>query len=121
MPKAALRPLPTPSSPFRINPDLDVPALAEAYARDGRVRVYGLLSEGAAYLSDFLETHPHWIKLIKLEKGALELDAAKRAALATEEWAEIEAAAHERARYGFQYRYEGLRVPEREELDEAEE
>jgi hypothetical protein len=81
MSQAALRQAPAAASPFQINPDLDVPALAEAYARDGRVRIYGLLSEGAAYLHDYLDTNPHWIKLIKLEKGALELDAEKRAAL----------------------------------------
>ena len=121
MSQAALRQAPAAASPFQINPDLDVPALAEAYARDGRVRIYGLLSEGATYLHDYLDTNPHWIKLIKLEKGALELDAEKRAALSPEEWAAIEAAAHERARYDFQYRYDGLRVPDREELDQAAE
>lgn len=122
MSQAALRPAPPPpASPFQINPDLDVPALAEAYARDGRVRVYGLLSEGAEHLHDYLDTTPHWIKLIKLAKGVLELDADERAELSAEEWAAIEAAAHERARYDFQYRYEGLRVPESDELEEAEE
>jgi hypothetical protein len=47
MSQAALRQAPAAASPFQINADLDVPALAEAYARDGRVRIYGLLSEGA--------------------------------------------------------------------------
>jgi Rps23 Pro-64 3,4-dihydroxylase Tpa1-like proline 4-hydroxylase len=119
--QAALQPVAAaPETRFRINPDLDVPALAQAYARDGRVRVYGLLSEGAAYLHDYLDATPHWIKLIKLPKGALELDAEARAELTPEQWAQIEAAAHERARYDFQYRYEGLRVPESEELGEVE-
>jgi Rps23 Pro-64 3,4-dihydroxylase Tpa1-like proline 4-hydroxylase len=121
MPQAAVQPVAAPAEPtrFRINPELDVAALAEAYARDGRVRVYGLLSEGAEYLHDYLDTSPDWIKLIKQDKGVLELDPAERAALSDEEWARIEAEAHRRARFDFQYRYDGLRVAADDEAEET--
>jgi Rps23 Pro-64 3,4-dihydroxylase Tpa1-like proline 4-hydroxylase len=120
MPQAALQPLDAPRTPFRINPDLDLRALAEAYARDGRVRVWSLLSEGAEYLHDHLDSSRHWVKLIKQDHGVLGLDAEARARLSAEEWAEIEAESHRRARFDFQYRYEGIRVPEREQLQDHE-
>jgi hypothetical protein len=110
MQNAALRqPLPAPTR-FQINPDLDVEALAAEYAREGRVRIYGLLAEGAEYLHDYLDGTPDWIKLIKQDQGVLELSPDERAALTPEEWAAIEAEAHRRARFDFQYRYDGLRV-----------
>ena len=102
-------------SPFRINPDLDVEALARAYREDGRVRVYGLLAEGAVELHGQLDSREDWIHLISAPGGAIELSPAERRRLAKRRWAEIEAAAHERAQTGFQYRYFGLRVPAEEE------
>jgi Rps23 Pro-64 3,4-dihydroxylase Tpa1-like proline 4-hydroxylase len=122
MPQLALKPAPAaaPATRFKINPDLDVPALAEAYARDGRVRVWSLLSEGAEYLHDHLDSSPHWIKLIKQDEGVLGLNAETRAQLSADEWAEIEADVHRRARFDFQYRYDGIRVPEREQLQDRE-
>jgi Rps23 Pro-64 3,4-dihydroxylase Tpa1-like proline 4-hydroxylase len=102
-------------SPFRLNPDLDVEALRHAFVRDRRVRIYSLLSEGAVELYRHLDQRAEWIHLISTESGVLKLDPTARAALSAEQWAEIEAGAHERCRTGFQYRYEALRVP-----DEAE-
>jgi len=120
MQQAAALPVHATHSPFRINPALDVPALAAAYAAAGRVRVFGLLSEGADYLYEFLESSPDWIHLINHDKGVLELDGDERAELSAEAWAEIEAAALRRARTGFQYRYEGLRVPSPEEYENSD-
>jgi Rps23 Pro-64 3,4-dihydroxylase Tpa1-like proline 4-hydroxylase len=120
MQQAAARSAVSAPARFRINPDLDVAALAADFACDGRVRVYGLLADGAEYLHDYLDTTPDWIKLIKQEKGVLELDSDERAALSAEEWAEIEAAAHRRARFEFQYRYDGLSVAPVEDGEEAE-
>jgi Rps23 Pro-64 3,4-dihydroxylase Tpa1-like proline 4-hydroxylase len=100
---------------FRLNPDLDVDALRTAYVRDRRVRVYSLLADGAVELFRHLEQRREWVHLISTEKGVLELDREARARLTAEQWAEIEAGAHERCRTGFQYRYQALRVP-----DEAE-
>ncbi|HEV2818226.1 MAG TPA: 2OG-Fe(II) oxygenase family protein [Allosphingosinicella sp.] len=106
--------------PFRINPDLDVDELARAYAAEGRVRIYGLLAEGAVELHDHLAGRQDWIHLISTGEGVLELDPAARARLGAAEWEAITRGAHERARAGFQYRYQALRVPDEEEIAEGD-
>jgi len=107
---------------YRLNPDLDVPALARAFAADRRVRVRDLLErEAVVDLYHWLTANEDWWQLINGRDGIIELDRAKRAAMSVEEQAALEAEVQEGARYGFQYRYEGLRVPaDEEELDEAE-
>lgn len=107
---------------FRINPDLDPAALAEEYAATSRVRIHGLLApEGVAELHDYLEGCDEWWHLINMPGGVLELDADERAAMSAERRAALDSEVHARARTGFQYRYEALRVPEdEEEMDEAE-
>ncbi len=104
------------TGPFRINRELDVAALARTYEADGRVRVENLLEEGPLELLDYFQRSRDWIHVINTEKGVLELDREDKAAMTPEEWSAIEAQAHERARHGFQYRYEALRVPEQHEL-----
>ncbi|HYJ30396.1 MAG TPA: 2OG-Fe(II) oxygenase family protein [Allosphingosinicella sp.] len=98
------------ATPYRINPDLDRPALRRAYEEDGRVRVYGLLEDGAMQLYEHFLARTDWIHLINVEGGILELDPVAKAALSAEEWAAIEAAAHARVKDHFQYRYEAVRV-----------
>jgi len=100
-----------PRSPFAINPDLDLAAIRAAYDRDGKVRIYNLLSQGAVELYDHLNARTDWIHLITTDEGRLELDPAERAGLSRQRWARIEAKSHERVRRDFQYRYYGLRVP----------
>src|ERR1044072_14708 len=114
-PRAQFRP-----DPFRINPQLAVEELARVYAAEGRVRIYGLLAEGAVELHDHLAGRDDWVHLISTEGGVLELDPAARARLGPAEWAAIERGAHERARTGFQYRYRALRVPDEEEIAEGD-
>jgi Rps23 Pro-64 3,4-dihydroxylase Tpa1-like proline 4-hydroxylase len=105
------------STPYRINPDLDRAALRRAYDEEGRVRVYGLLEDGAMQLYEHLLERTDWFHLINFEGGVLELDRDSKAALSSEEWAAIEAKAHDRVRDSFQYRYEALRVPSKEMFD----
>lgn len=97
---------------FRLNPDLDVGELARLYAAEGRVRIYGLFAEGAVELHDWLAACEDWIHLIKTDDGVLEIAPDERAAMSPEAWAAIEADAHRRARDAFQYRYQGLSVPD---------
>ena len=112
-----LQPKSAPLQPiYRINPDLDRAALRDAYERDTRVRVYGLLDEGAIELYEHLLARTDWFHLINVEGGVLELDPAAKARLSPAEWASIEAAAHARVRDSFQYRYEALRVPDEADL-----
>jgi hypothetical protein len=103
------QPLPL-ATPYRINPDLDRAALRAEYESEGRVRVYGLLEDGAIQLYEHLLERSDWIHLINGDSGILELDPAAKAALSPEEWAGIEAAAHARVKDHFQYRYEAVRV-----------
>jgi Rps23 Pro-64 3,4-dihydroxylase Tpa1-like proline 4-hydroxylase len=98
------------ATPYRINPELDRAALRSEYEEAGRVRVYGLLEDGAMQLYEHLLERTDWIHLINGESGILELDPAAKAALSADEWAAIEAAAHARVRDHFQYRYEAVRV-----------
>ena len=98
-------------SPFRINPDLDLAAIRAAYERDGRVRIYGFLSEGPVELYEHLLDRTDWIHLMRTGDGVLELDPDAKAAMPAEEWARIDAEGHERTRTDFQYRYLALRVP----------
>lgn len=99
-------------SPFKVNPDLPIEELARTYAEEKRVRIYGLLAEGAIELHEQLEARDDWVHLISTADGVLEIDQAARARIHPRRWARMEAEAHERARGGFQYRYYGLRVPD---------
>jgi SM-20-related protein len=105
-----------PDSPFQINPGLDLEEISATYSRDGRVRIFGLLSEGALALYECLDARPDWIHLINTDDGVLELDPGQRARLSPAEWRAIADGAHLRARTGFQYRYHGLRVPDEDEI-----
>jgi len=100
-----------PSAPFVINPDLDLAPIRETYDREGRVRIYNFLSEGAPELYDHLNERADWIHLITTDEDRLELGPEEKAEIGKRRWARIEAATHERVRRDFQYRYYGLRVP----------
>jgi Rps23 Pro-64 3,4-dihydroxylase Tpa1-like proline 4-hydroxylase len=97
-------------TPYRINPELDRAALRREYDEGGRVRVYGLLEDGAMQLYEHLLERTDWIHLINGDSGILEITPAAKAALSAEEWAAIEDAANARVKDHFQYRYEAVRV-----------
>ena len=109
------RPEPALATPFQINPDLDLGEIRRAYEEEGRVRIYGLLADGALQLHEHLTARRDWIYLINDGPEVLEIDPAERARLGKRRWAEIEAEAHARVRDSFQYRYQALRVPTPEE------
>ena len=102
--------------PFQLNPDLDQSALAAEYAEKRRVRVHNLLARDSVdALYDYLHGHDGWWQLINMPDGIIELDRKRRAGMSAEELAALDKDVHEQARFGFQYRYEGLRVPDDEE------
>lgn len=102
---------------LRLNPGLDVPALAAAYRENRRVRVNGLLEEqGAWALHDFLAEHDQWWQLINTPDGLIELNRSARAKMSNKKRAELDAKVYDGAMRGFQYRYEGLRVPDLSQL-----
>jgi len=98
---------------FQLNPDLDRAALAAEYAAHRRVRIHNLLERDAVdALYEYLNGNEGWWQLINLPNGIIELDREKRARMTAQEVAELEAEVQAQARFGFQYRYEGLRVPD---------
>lgn len=96
-----------------INPDLDIAALAQTYRNERRVRVPHLLeAAGAEMLHAHLDRHDQWWHLINTPDGVLEMSRRTRERLSGKRRVEIDAQVYEGARLGFQYRYEGLRVPD---------
>jgi Rps23 Pro-64 3,4-dihydroxylase Tpa1-like proline 4-hydroxylase len=97
---------------LRLNPDLDIAGLADEYAARGRVRIQRLLEyDGVAAFYHHLNNRGDWWHLIHTSNGVIELDRESRETMTPERAAEIEAIVQAGARTGFQYRYEGLRVP----------
>lgn len=106
---------------LRLNPDHDVAALKQLYRQDGRVRVEALLEEkGAKSLHDFLNEHDQWWQLINTPEGLIELKRSARAKMKRKERAALDAKVYDGAMRGFQYRYEGLRVPDLAQLVDAQ-
>jgi Rps23 Pro-64 3,4-dihydroxylase Tpa1-like proline 4-hydroxylase len=93
--------------------DHDAAALARAFARAGRVRIPGFLApECAVALADHLAAREDWLQVVHSEGKVFELDRKTRAGFAPERRAALDAAVFAQARYGFQYRYESIRVPD---------
>ena len=105
---------------LRLNPNHDVAALAEEYQRQGRIRIQRLLADdGLPELYDYLHEHDGWWQLINTPDGIVELDRAARAEMSAEEREALDRQVNENALAGFQYRYEGLRVPDEDEKDDV--
>ena len=100
---------------FRLNPELDLPSLTAEYAANRRVRIRDLLErEAVIELWEHLESRADWWHLINTPEGVLEYDRAARARMSPKQRTALDERVFEGARLGFQYRYEGLRVPEEE-------
>jgi Rps23 Pro-64 3,4-dihydroxylase Tpa1-like proline 4-hydroxylase len=94
--------------------------LAEAYAREQRVRVHGLLAEdGLADLYWSLADRDDWWHLIGTPEGVVELDREGLEAMDPARRDELEAKIGDGLRTGFQYRYQGLRVPQSDDQARA--
>jgi SM-20-related protein len=96
---------------LRVNPELDLGALAAAYQAQGRVRIGRVLSEGAPELYYRLEAEPEWVQLVSHETGAHEIPWHDWARPGSPERREIEPGMVARARDGFQYSYAAMRIP----------
>ena len=101
---------------FRINPELDLSRLADIYRATSRVRIHDVLeADGLAEFYDNLESREDWWHLMNTPDGIVELDRSTRARMSAKRRAALDAKVQAGAQQGFQYRYEGLRVPERDE------
>lgn len=104
------------SAAFTLNPALDADAIADAFARQGHVRIAPFLDEGSAKaLHALLRGRQDWRQLINHAKGVFELDRSVRAGMTAQQCTALDEAVYAQARDGFQFRYESIGVP-----DEAE-
>jgi SM-20-related protein len=98
---------------LRLNTGIDVAALAQRYRERRRVRIFDLLApDSAASLHAYLEAQDEWWHLINTPDGVLEFDRRARSRMGAKRRAALDATVFAGARTGFQYRYEGLRVPD---------
>ena len=107
-----------------LDPRMPVAALAAEFARTGRVRVQPFLDEGQAEsLRAHLKGRDDWTQVVSGPAGAVELPRTARDTLPPDRLAALDAAVRAEARYGFQYRYETIRVPDkpaaRQAVDDA--
>ena len=102
-----------PTAPFRLNPALDRRAIRDAYRRDGRVRIHGLLAdEGALTLRNWLKRRDEWRQILNSGDKVYELDRATRDGMSEAQRRTLDEAVMAGVRAGFQYRYESIRVPD---------
>jgi Rps23 Pro-64 3,4-dihydroxylase Tpa1-like proline 4-hydroxylase len=96
---------------FRLNPALDADRLADDFSRSRRLHIPNFLAaEGAEWLYQSLKAEESWKLVINQEDKAFELDRSAQAALSPEQREQLDLAVHKSARYGFQFRFESIRV-----------
>jgi Rps23 Pro-64 3,4-dihydroxylase Tpa1-like proline 4-hydroxylase len=102
--------------------DTEQQALADAYARDGIVRIPGVLPEREAdALYERMRERSDWVQVFNSGDKLFELSRDLRRELPPEKQAELDQAIYAAARAGFQYRYETIRVPDSRAEREASE
>ena len=105
---------------FRINQRLDPQQLHAAFRASGRLHIPDFLDEeGAERLATFLREAQTWQLVLNAGDKLFELDRAAQDKLTAAQRAELEQAVHAQARYGFQYCYETIRVPDAEQERQA--
>lgn len=98
---------------FALNPALDPAALAREFAERGRLLIADVLTTGSAEaLHLHLRQRDDWMLVVNSGDKLVELDRPTRAGLSAEQARMLDEAVYNGARYGFQYRYESLRVPD---------
>lgn len=101
--------------PFALNTALDPAALARRFAERGRLSIPDILApESAAALHQHLRERTDWLQVINSGDTLFELDRATRAGMPADQLRGLDEAVYAGARYGFQYRYEAVRVPDDE-------
>ena len=99
--------------PLALNPALDADCLADIYAAEGRVAIDDILTQDSAeWLHNHLRARADWLQVMNSGDRLIELDRPTRAGLSSDQQTALDQAVYAGARYGFQYRYESLRVPD---------
>ncbi|WP_256215439.1 2OG-Fe(II) oxygenase [Sphingobium sp. AP50] len=87
--------------------------LRDIYARTGRVTIRDWLPVNVATtLAAMLRGRTDWCQILNSGNKALELTRDARAQLSPAQQGALDEAVYGAARYGFQYRYESIRVPD---------
>lgn len=96
---------------YTLNPRLDPERLAHEFARAGRLHVpEWLAGDAAERLYRFLRENSAWRLHINQGEKLFELDRTQQAALTPDAAAELDRAVNQAARYGFQFRFESIRI-----------
>lgn len=96
---------------FTLNSAIDVNRLQEVFAQNGRVEVRDFLGRGQAdALRNHLLTRSDWTLVMNAGQSVYDISRKDFAALTPEQRAELDTRVADAARYGFQYRYETIRV-----------
>lgn len=94
----------------------DLPSLAAEFADNGVVQIRDFLTpESALSLHQHLRARSDWMQVLLSETGIVELPRDLRASMPEAQRQALDEAVYARARAGFQYRYESLRVPDGKE------
>lgn len=94
----------------------DLPSLVAEFADNGVVQIRDFLTpESALSLHQHLRARSDWMQVLLSETGIVELPRDLRASMPEAQRQALDEAVYARARAGFQYRYESLRVPDGKE------
>ncbi|MDK2766307.1 MAG: 2OG-Fe(II) oxygenase [Sphingomonas sp.] len=98
---------------FTLAPSIDAEALAERFARTGRVQIAPFLDEAdATALAAHLLARDDWRQVMNAGEKVYESVPAVLATLTDAQRARLEEVMNAAARDGFQYRYQSIRVPD---------
>lgn len=96
-----------------VNSKQDWSGLAERFRRNGHVRIFQFLGgDTAQRLHDKLRARQDWLQVLNSGDKLVELDRPTRGQLQEDQRKALDDAVYGSARYGFQYRYETIRVPD---------
>ena len=98
---------------YALGHPLDVSEKAATLAREGRVQCDRFVAPDAAQaLYENLRSRADWVQVLNAGENVVELPRPLRAELPAEKLKDLDTAVYAGGRYGFQYRYESIRVPD---------
>lgn len=101
---------------FALNPLLDRAKLARQFAVSGRLHIPDFLdADSADAFFQSLKARDDWHLIVNHEDKSFDLDRSAQASLSDEQRHALDQAIFAAARYGFQFKYEAIRVPDSEE------
>ncbi|WP_420141125.1 2OG-Fe(II) oxygenase, partial [Sphingomonas sp.] len=99
-------------TPFTLNPAIDVPALSAQFARDGVIQIDGFLGPAAPGFRDHLLARTDWNFVLNSNEQVYEVPRHGPNALPPDQEARLREAILVKARDGFQFCYDSIRVPD---------